>query len=378
MDTLRIENYKNFKRFELDNLGRVNLFVGRNNTGKSSVLEALSILAAEGDVAWLKVILEQRGMYFDNRKPRTGWDYRINEDIFSSFFHNYDLSAPITIAGFRRTEGSAADGTSTSGVRIRRVELADLIFKSNTGEELIRRVIKEKENQPETEEVATTGGVTVETPSTRQTYGFDVMGLIPVEKKSSSISFEYVRTSEFSGDRNPGLFDKIALSELEDELIKALHIIDRDIQAINFLKDESRVLTLKGDPRVPYVVLRNKSGKIRLSSMGDGINRILTIILSALNVKDGILLIDEFENGLHYTVQEELWRIIYKLSERLNFQVFATTHSNDCLRSFLKATSGVSDTRLIRLEKYSEGIRGVVYSDADELEYIASSNIETR
>ena len=65
--------------------------------------------------------------------------------------------------------------------------------------------------------------------------------------------------------------------------------------------------------------------------MGDGINRILTIILAMVNCENGYLLIDEFENGLHYSVQEKLWEIIFYLAKRLNIQVFATTHSNDTI-----------------------------------------------
>jgi AAA15 family ATPase/GTPase len=68
--------------------------------------------------------------------------------------------------------------------------------------------------------------------------------------------------------------------------------------------------------------------------MGDGMNRILTIILALVNSDNGCLLIDEFENGLHYTVQENLWRIIFHLSKELNIQVFATTHSEDCIKGF--------------------------------------------
>ena len=67
--------------------------------------------------------------------------------------------------------------------------------------------------------------------------------------------------------------------------------------------------------------------------MGDGINRILTIILAMLNCENGVLLIDEFENGLHYSVQHQLWKVINDLSTKLNVQVFATTHSMDTLRS---------------------------------------------
>jgi AAA15 family ATPase/GTPase len=62
----------------------------------------------------------------------------------------------------------------------------------------------------------------------------------------------------------------------------------------------------------------------------------LHIVLSLLNAKDGVLLIDEMENGLHYRIQENLWRIIFEFSTKLNIQVFVTTHSWDVIESFSK------------------------------------------
>ena len=68
---------------------------------------------------------------------------------------------------------------------------------------------------------------------------------------------------------------------------------------------------------------------VPLGSMGDGMLRVLQIILKVFSAQGGFLLIDEFENGLHYSVQEKIWALIFKLAEQLNIQVFATTHSWD-------------------------------------------------
>ena len=70
--------------------------------------------------------------------------------------------------------------------------------------------------------------------------------------------------------------------------------------------------------------------------MGDGMLRILQLILKIFSAKGGFLLIDEFENGLHYSVQKKVWELVFDLAEKLNIQVFATTHSWDCIESFAK------------------------------------------
>ena len=113
--------------------------------------------------------------------------------------------------------------------------------------------------------------------------------------------------------------------------------------------------------------------------MGDGINRILTIILSMLNCPaGGALAVDEIDNGLHYSVQEQLWKMVFSLANELDVQVFATTHSMDCLKSFAHVNSG-EDGLLIRLDARSDGeIVPQYYSEPDDIRFAVESQIELR
>ena len=116
-----------------------------------------------------------------------------------------------------------------------------------------------------------------------------------------------------------------------------------------------------------------------LYSLGDGMLRTLGIALALVNAKDGLLLIDEFENGLYYTVQPELWRFIFQVARRLNVQVFATTHSWDCIEAFQKA-AGVDqedEGLLIRLESKKGEITAMLY-DKQELGIATREQIEVR
>ena len=145
--------------------------------------------------------------------------------------------------------------------------------------------------------------------------------------------------------------------------------------------------------RIAFVVDKNSQTRIAvmklsgirdvlpLRSMGDGANRILTIILALVNAENGYLLIDEFENGLHYSVQEQLWKIIFQTAKTLNVQVFATTHSNDCIRSFgnvLNSGDYDSDSgKLIRLDKKGDLVFDTEFNAA-ELHTANVQNIEIR
>lgn len=73
--------------------------------------------------------------------------------------------------------------------------------------------------------------------------------------------------------------------------------------------------------------------RIPIGSMGDGIWRILGLALAIVNAKDGVLLIDEIDTGLHFTAMSDMWKMLWETAKRLNVQIFATTHSNDCWTS---------------------------------------------
>jgi ABC-type dipeptide/oligopeptide/nickel transport system ATPase component len=165
---------------------------------------------------------------------------------------------------------------------------------------------------------------------------------------------------------------RIILKDTKQYVIEALRIIEPKIEDVEFI--------MTGYPPQPcgLVKFTDEDIWVWLNNMGDGINCIFNIVFAAINFK--VLLIDEFENSLHYTVQEELWKLIFKLSKTFNIQVFATTHSNDCISAFERALNSDGNTvtgKLIRLENVNGSIKYVEYS-GDELKIINEQHIETR
>jgi len=100
--------------------------------------------------------------------------------------------------------------------------------------------------------------------------------------------------------------------------------------------------------------------------------------LALVNLQDGMLLIDEFENGLHYSIQPDIWRLIFQVARRLNVQVFATTHSQDCIRAFTDVSQeGQEGGLFMRLQEKKGEISAVLY-DMDELRFAVDKEIEVR
>jgi len=143
------------------------------------------------------------------------------------------------------------------------------------------------------------------------------------------------------------------------------------------------------EPRLSDLRL-NKVGllvaKVGLPSMipatllGGGIIKFLSVALAMLDSRDGIVLIDEVENGLDYEARRKLWEVILNWAQELNVQVFATTHSWECIREFnacAESTLFGSEAKLFRIERKDEKFRAVEYTK-DILAESLESNWEVR
>ena len=128
------------------------------------------------------------------------------------------------------------------------------------------------------------------------------------------------------------LWQKVALSDLEKDVVDCLNIVYPGIDAV-------AVLTA---PKTQTPSIRVKHPSFSrphpLKSLGDGTGRLFGLTLALVASQNGVLLIDEIENGVHYTVLVSLWKFISKVSRRLNVQVFATSHSLDCIKAFHEVT----------------------------------------
>ncbi len=167
-------------------------------------------------------------------------------------------------------------------------------------------------------------------------------------------------------------WDLIQLTPKEDKVIEALQIIDPNLERIG--------LTVSHYTQQIRLKIKGEEQPIPLSSMGDGMKKIFRLITQAVLLENGILLIDEIERGLHYTVQINMWRLLIKIAQDFNVQIFATTHSWDCICAFQQALEDREDKsvgKLFRLDcKYGK-LRAVEYK-ADGIYIAVTQGIEVR
>ncbi|MDX9744192.1 MAG: AAA family ATPase [Arcobacteraceae bacterium] len=128
-------------------------------------------------------------------------------------------------------------------------------------------------------------------------------------------------------------------------------------------------------------VMLLKDGKfIELSEFGDGLKQFIAIFLSMYLNPDKVVFLDEIENGIHYTLLDDLWKIILTISKEQNVQVFATTHSKECIESYTRIAKKLED-KDIKYIKLSRQKDSSIYSgvrDYDMLQYSIDDEHEVR
>lgn len=365
--SLKVHNYRNLVDLKINSLSQINLITGKNNTGKSTLLEAITLLVSKGDIKNILQILLERGEHF-----RFSEDYKTTESSvksLSSLFNDRIISFDNN--DFIEISSSNNEKNNSNNVKFSLVK-----YINEDDENLIvrKKVITNFDEDDTNIKI----GFKIEANNQTQIYtltdGLDrFVNRIGFKSTDYTDIIKYVKTKNINKDTNSKLWDSIDLTPKEKYVIDALKIIEPRTEGITF-KQVNR------EDRNPFIKLSNDNLIIPLESMGDGINRILTIILSLVNSENGYFLIDEIENGLHHSVQEKLWKIIFNLSEKLNIQVFATTHSEDTIKSFeniINSSSNKIEGKLIRLENKNNSIRQIEF-DANELKIATDNDIEIR
>ena len=192
--------------------------------------------------------------------------------------------------------------------------------------------------------------------------------------KSAPIPATFVPANGFCEGAIGPLWDGVALTDAEADVLAGLNIIAPDLERLTLVGEATSFRA-----RTMMARTRGQNAPVPLKSLGAGVNRMLGITLSLVNARGGVALMDEIENGIHYSVQGDLWRLVLRMARRLDLQVFATSHSWDCVRAFQAATAedDEADGVLVRIEAKAGKIRAVPF-DEKELTIATLHDIEVR
>jgi AAA15 family ATPase/GTPase len=354
----RVQNFRGFKDLELKDLARVNLIAGKNNVGKTSLLEALFVFNNPYNAELPVKINSFRGMRI----------LRINaanllDTSLDSLFRGFDSSAEITLIG--------NNGEYKYTIRIpsnTQIKESSLPINENGSFNQSSNLSSEAQPIQPLEIVDKDGHIERAYISVQNEKLIFKNPNIRPKHPSFFFSATWREIPEVIAER----YSDIVTAGYESNLIETLQAIEPHIQSLRLLYRTNE----------PFIAAETGSGKpIPLIFMGDGLVRLLNLATAIGNARDGIVLIDEIENGLHYSIQSDVWKAIAKAAELFNVQIFATTHSLEMLRAAHEAFSQSPDYdfafhRLYRSQKTGE--IDVVSYQQDTMESALEMNLELR
>ena len=362
---LILKKYRSFESYTIRDLARVNLLVGRNNSGKTSILEAVHLLASQGDPNILVQSTRRRGEV----PVKTGADgsadlrHRELHDVSQQFLgRRLQVGAEFFV--------SSEDGLGHVSATIRSADESEPkdLFEADTDDIQTFVLRLAGSNQEHFDLPVNADGSLI---LSRHVL-LRAASRVPAETRP----IRFLTTESFEFGHLAEMWDNVQQAGRESEVIDALRILENDLESIHFLAAPRRqgwassgiLLGFKpGTPRVP------------LGSHGEGSRRLLAISLSLTQLTNGFLLVDEIDTGLHWTVMEDMWRLVVETARKSRTQIFATTHSYDCVRGLASLLASRSDlAEEVSIQKIERSLPRAVAFDAENIKVAAEQSIELR
>ena len=344
---IEINRFRGIKYSKIEGFKQINLFFGKNNCGKSSLLDAFFLISG---ISNPKLPLNVN--IIRNYRRLESSDMKLD-------FYSLDMSSPIVIK---------AENDETRELQISVVE------SSSSKVNLLG-----EDNNVVSTDLDNKYGLVLKYKVDEQAYESSIIMShssnnsleqrikMPAHYKEK-LTCRYLNPKFDFTTSIDGLVDVIKNKD-EAFIVNALRLIEPNIK--DFVLSQNEVLVDIGlDKRIP------------INMMGDGARKILSILTSIYECKNGIVLIDELSNGFHYSVMKGVWRSIVSVAKKNNVQIFATTHDLDSikgLRDAAKSGEEYDDSivcfKLQRTADYE--LKSYTYS-LDSVDYSLTQEIEIR
>lgn len=298
---IEIKNFRGIDHLRIDDLGRVNILVGQNSSGKSSVLEAVNLSLNMSNPDMPQVI--------NNIRARKSFSTFLDAKYL---FHNLNMDIPPDLT-FEQTDGTVRH--LTLGMTYVFDELAE----------------------PKNEPIQQAGSIvyvnTLEINFSTTTHGerqdykswlrINPAGIV-VNRKIADNYLERLRgrviSADLTSDNTVWDLAEIFKRNQKSTILSLLKLFDARINSIEILNDDV------------YIGFEGMAEMLPSRMTGDGLKRYLSIAASAANPMTHIILLDEIDNGLHYSAYKKLWEALFALAVETNKQIFVTTHSKETLQ----------------------------------------------
>lgn len=354
INSIEFNNFRGLKHLQLPELSQITLLTGRNNAGKSSILEGVFLFMDHSVAESFGKINNIRGMV-SNTNPSSLW-----EPAFYRLDTNNLLQIQMIIDGklcdltYERDDSFIpVDGNGN-------IQSAFSQFAATTRSTYtLKYHYKEEDYSEDGYFFLNDTGLfrTVNTSLPNNQIRF-----LPATRFVSPTTREDLAVATW--------FGQLELMGQKGKIISLLKILEPDISDITTISNQGQIQL--------YIKIRGQLMPARLA--GDGLNRLLYFLLMVLANQNAILLIDEIDAGFHYSVLQSFWRAIATAAKQSNCQIISTTHSYECIKG---AVNGIAradlnkDFCLYRVERTQNENRALRY-DSDLAQFAIDANMEVR
>ncbi len=353
-----IKNFRCFDELTVEGMGRINLIAGKNNVGKTALLEALWVHSGADQ--------PERPLRLDLLRGLSPI-HPINS-IDNLFWHfDNDIAIELCASG---DWGSRSRILSLTSRELNRNQLPLDPLSEEFGDP--NRIV------PQRQLVLSYQGESSKRSSSRGWFSVRSDG-----PNSWSIATDRAQRVILQTPATIFLLTRSRVSRTEDSnRFSELEVRGKQDQVVRILQEVEpalKRLTVVSSGRLPSLYGDIGAGQlIPIQLMGDGMSRILSLALAIATVPGGIVLVDEIENGIHHSVMEKVWKAIRAFAHNYDVQLFATTHSYECIGAAYRAfeSDEEDDLRLFRIERSKEGEFRAVKFDRERLGSVLHFNME--
>ncbi len=357
-----ILNFKCFKNITIDRIAPVTIIGGPNNAGKSALLEAVMLHYSAGQPGMFWSLGNMRNVMLPKPTPSQVWGplfYQMQESVEFKIGINNDRNEDslLTVSKLsNHEEGNQSKGQPYEALNNGR-ELSSVHIRfSHQNQELSGRYVIQQD--------------------ALQNYTIRFLSDHQNQVSIDGFAKSFSKTILYRNLFDPGTAERLSQITLDGKkknlMVKTLEIFDESIV------DVTTVLN-NGMPYI-YAVMDNGQS-MPINYMGDGIVKAVHILLYILDLKDGILLLDEMENGFYYELYGKLLKVFIETAQKMNCQLVMTTHNIDIIKAALenmKESNRLDDLCYQRLDISDAGERRAYPFSGQALISAFESNMEIR
>ena len=365
---IEIKNFKCFNSFKVDGLKRVNLIGGKNNVGKTAFMEAVYLYTSEDIIEIYERLLVLKT--YRNMQEMLLSNNPSEDNLRALILENLDID--IGVEKKTQLEITEEDGSDT----VDKYYLTNIFkIEKNQHTGLFSFMLKD-----ETFTIIWRGNT--DNNHNSETYG-EYEEYIEAYNEDYSLS-DLINKLDSNMSKTKYLTSRIFIgtnlndNELLEKIIGDLKLNDKYNDLNNYLHQLFGIENIDFINKKPMVKIDKKYQE--LSTLGEGIKSIIFYLGSLLTLENQYIFIDEIENGIHHTKLDEIWKLILEISKEQNVQVFATTHSDECIKSYLKIAKKLRDKEMtfIGLNKLKNGSIFGAIRDLELLECSLEDEREVR